>query len=60
MEAVLIILGIILIFVFFGLFGWIVKAFGKISEFLMDGCASSFRFFFWLAVILTILILMFL
>lgn len=56
MEIVGIILLIIVACVFFGLFGWVLKAFGWVFEFLQEGCSTSFGCLFWVVIILILLI----
>lgn len=47
---------IILAFVFFGLLGWVLKAFGWVLDFLMEGCSTSLGCLFWVFIIIFLLI----
>ena len=47
---------LILAFVFFGLLGWILKAFGWVFDFLKEGCSTSFGCLFWVFIALILLI----
>jgi len=47
---------IILAFVFFGLLGWVLEAFGWVFDFLQEGCSTSFGCLFWVFIILFLLI----
>ena len=56
MEIVGIIVLIILAFVFLGLAGWVLKAFGWVFDFLQEGCFTSFGCLFWVFIALILLI----
>ena len=56
MEIVGIIVLVILAFVFFGLAGWVLKAFGWVFDFLQEGCSTSFGCLFWVFIALILLI----
>lgn len=46
----------ILAFIFLGLFGWVLKAFGWIFDFLQEGCSTSFGCLFWVFIALFLLL----
>ena len=56
MEVIGIIVLIILAFVFFGLLGWVLKAFGWVFDFLMEGCSTSFGCLFWVFIIVLFIV----
>ena len=56
MEIVGIIVLVILAFVFLGLLGWVLKAFGWVFDFLMEGCSTSFGCLFWVLVAIVLLL----
>ena len=47
---------IIIAFVFFGLAGWVLKAFGWIFDFLQEGCSTSLGCLFWVFIALFLLL----
>ena len=56
MEVIGIIVLIILALVFFGLLGWVLKTFGWVFDFLMEGCSTSFGCLFWVLVAIVLLL----
>ena len=56
MEVVGIIVLVILAFVFLGLFGWVLKAFGYVFDFLQEGCSTSFGYLFWVFIAFVLLL----
>ena len=56
MEVIGIIVLIILALVFFGLLGWVLKTFGWVFDFLMEGCSTSFGCLFWVFIALFLLL----
>ena len=50
MAIVGIIVLIIVLFVVFGLAGWVLKGFGVVFDFLWEGCSTSFGCLFWVAI----------
>ena len=56
MEIVLAILGIGVLFVIFGLAGWVLKGLGVVFDFLWEGCTTSLGCIFW--VVFAIFVLM--
>ena len=55
MEIVLLIIIGLFCFVFFGLLGWVLKGFGLIFDFLMEGCSTTLGCLFWAIVIMFLL-----
>ena len=53
----IILLGIV-VFVFLGLAGWVLKAFGWVFEFLEEGCSTSVGCIFWVIVVILLLIVL--
>lgn len=49
---------LIVIFVIMGLAGWVLKAFGWVYDFLMEGCSTSFGCLFWVITIIFFLMAM--
>ena len=47
---------LILAFVFFGLLGWVLKAFGWVFDFLMEGCSTSLGCLFWVFIIVLFIV----
>ena len=58
MEIIGIILLGIVVFVFLGLAGWVLKAFGWVFEFLEEGCSTSVGCIFWVIVAILLLIVL--
>ena len=56
MEVIGIIVLMVIGFIFFGILGWILKGFGYIFEFLLEGFFKSLGCLFWVAIIILILI----
>lgn len=56
MEIAGIIVLIIVLFIFFGLAGWLLKGLGVVFDFLMEGCSTSFGCLFWVFIILVLLL----
>lgn len=56
MEIIGIIILAFIVFVFLGIGGLIIKAFGYIFDILMDGCTESFGCLIWVVLILIILL----
>ena len=47
---------IIIAFVFFGLLGWVLKAFGWVFDFLQEGCSTSLGCLFWVFIIVLFIV----
>ena len=59
MEIVLVILGVLgalLLFVAFGLLGWVLKGLGVVFDFLWDGCSTSMGCLFWVVIGILVLV----
>ena len=50
MAIVGIIVLIIVLFVVFGLAGWVLKGLGVVLDFLWEGCSTSFGCLFWVVI----------
>lgn len=55
MEIIGIIVLIIVLFVVFGLAGWVLKGVGVVFEFLWEGCSTSFGCLFWVVIVFFVL-----
>ena len=58
MEIMGLFLLLIIFFVFMGLAGWVLKAFGWVFDFLSEGCSTSFGCLFWVVVAIFFLMAM--
>lgn len=56
MEVVGIIILLIILFVVFGLLGWVLKLGGFIFDFLKEGCSSSLGCFVWIIIVIVLLL----
>ena len=56
MEIIGIILLLIILFVVFGLLGWMLKLGGYVFEFLWSGCSSSLGCFVWIIIVIVLLL----
>jgi hypothetical protein len=43
-------------FIFLGVLGWIIKIFGYVFDFLLDGCFQSLGCLIWIVIIFLVLI----
>ena len=58
MGIILILIGGCLLFIFGGLFGWVLRAIGMVFSFLWDGCLSSMGCAGWIIIGFLILLVL--
>ena len=56
MEVFGFIVIIVFAFIFFGLFGWVLKGLKVIFDFFWEGCSTSFGCIIWICIILFLII----